>query len=272
MLFQKNYMKLIPHYFVESNDSEKKQDAAELVSRWRYPKVFTTEQKKLADERDKAHFEQLGMDNRIRSYSTKNNDNTNCDNSIQSLIKAKKNNCSAIKYGSDPNPQNWKNWYTCPRIYDIYSNMPLHYTMLTYNHPQIKGDFIPLDYEDINKWRTHIDGTTDITDFNPTYEGRGIIKNTSKISANRKNSILLLPKSSDYSYPGFMSGTKHPEGLFSPCCYKGTNKNVSSAFGVTQKWNKTYNSYIQGVHKDLGYSPRRIGMLYPKIFRNIRKQ
>ena len=50
--------------------------------------------------------------------------------------------------------------------------MPLSLrTMLAYNHPQIKGDFIPLDYEDINKWRTHIDGTTDITDFNLMREG-----------------------------------------------------------------------------------------------------
>ena len=52
-----------------------------------------------------------------------------------------------------------------------------------------------------------------------TYEGRGIIKNHCKISANKNN--IYLFKHSDYSL-GFMSGTKHPEGLLFTCCYKGT--------------------------------------------------
>ena len=253
-------------FFWESNDSDKTRYSRTCQSVDRYPKVFTDEKKKQIDERDRLHFESLSGDwgPNPSSYSTRKNDNKNCNN-ISDIKQMKKYNCSAVKYGSDSNKFNWKHWYTCPRIYDMYENVPLHYTMLNYNHPTIEGNFIPLDYEDITKWRTHIDGKTDILDFNPTYKSRGVITDSNKIFPTRRKSLILLPASSEYSYPGFMNGTKHPEGLFSPCCYKNTNKNILSAFGISKVSNQVYNSYIQGVNKELGYSPRRIGVVPKEI-------
>ena len=227
----------------------------------RYPKVFSTDEKNKIDARDAAYFKRNGLDINLSSYSTKKTDKTNCDNIT--ISKTNMSNCSAIKYGSDTNKQNWNNWYTCPRIYCMYENVPLHYTMLKYDNPL--GDFVPLDYEDINKWRTHKDKNLDIMDFNPTYQGRGVIDDN-KIIPTSKKSLVLLPYGVKYSYPGFTSDSKHPNGLFTPCCYQ-TNKNIKAAFGIEQEWDKTYNTYIQGIEKELGFYPRRIGMVPPKILK-----
>ena len=46
--------------------------------------------------------------------------------------------------------------------------------MLNYN--KIKGKtFIPLDYNDITKWRIDANTGKDITDYKPYFKGRGVV-------------------------------------------------------------------------------------------------
>jgi hypothetical protein len=245
----------------------------------RYPKVLTNEQKEDIDKRDSKYFnnqstsdvwlskknyndivenipEYIREDINSRSYNAGINDKSDCENS-ETLPKD--NKCSAIKYGSTSE----KNWYICPKIFDVKDNVPLHWTMLDYI--SIEGNtFIPKDYNDIQYWRVDKNTNKDIVEYKPTYKNRGIINTkSSKIAATPRNSLILLEKSSAYAYPGFLNNKQNPKGYYTPCCFKSSSKKVQSAFNPNQlsKDVRKHNNYIQGYSKDLGYSPRRIGIL-----------
>ena len=245
----------------------------------RYPKVLTNEQKEEIDKRDSKYFnnestsdvwlskknynnivgkdpDYIREDINSRSYNASINDTSNCENSE---TIPKNNKCSAIKYGSTSE----KNWYICPKIFDVKDNVPLHWTML--NYISIDGNtFIPKDYNDIQYWRVDKNTNKDIAEYRPTYKNRGIINTKgSKIAATAKNSLILLEKSSAYAYPGFLNSKQNPKGYYTPCCFKSSSKKVQSAFNPNELSRDTrkHNNYIQGYSKDLGYSPRRIGIL-----------
>ena len=66
--------------------------------------------------------------------------------------------------------------------------------------------FIPSNYNDINLWRTDKNTGKDITEYKPTFKGRGVVNTKSnKVAATAKNSLVLIDKGSQYSYPGFLT-------------------------------------------------------------------
>jgi len=245
----------------------------------RYPKVLTNEQKEEIDKRDSKYFnneptsdvwlskknyknivgdipEYIVENINSRSYNANINDKNNCENSD---TLPKDNKCSAIKYGSTSE----KNWYICPKIFDVKDNVPLHWTMLDYI--SINGNtFVPKDYNDIQYWRVDKNTNKDIIEYKPTYKNRGVINTkSSKIAATARNSLILIEKSSAYAYPGFLNNKAHPKGYYTPCCFNNSSKKVQSAYNPNKisKDIRKHNNYIQGYSKDLGYSPRRIGIL-----------
>ena len=263
-------------FFWENKENPRKTYTGICQGVKRYPKILSEEQKKAIDERDKLYFKgensgsdvnnknfknvTKGIDGYIsenensRSYNTTLNDNTDCTDSNSKSITSK---CSAIKYGTESN----KNWFICPKIYDIKDSVPLHWTMLNYN--KIKGKtFIPLDYNDITKWRIDANTGKDITDYKPSFKGRGVVNTKSnKVAPTSKNSLVLIDKGSQYSYPGFLNKTNNPYGFFPPCCYN-SNMRMADAFNPKSKERVGRpNTYIQGQYKELGYRPLRYGLL-----------
>ena len=235
----------------------------------RYPKVFTDAEKQKIDERDTNFFQNHYQNPNMRSYNTKNTDNSNCFD-INSLPKKTNKDgksiydCSAIKYGT----VNVKdNWYTCPKIYDIIDNVPLHWKMLDYIKLDDGSSFQPVDEENIELWRTDKKTGKDILEFNPTYKGRTVIPSKiEKIDATDKQSLLLTEKDNLYSYPGVLKPNTHPSGIYqSPCCFKGQSKNIENIFSLQSKDSSDINGYIQNWGKDLGFSPQRIGLLPDKL-------
>ena len=225
----------------------------------RHPKVFTEEEKIEIDKRDSVFFEKNYSDSSIRSYNNKSSDTNNCS---YSSSLPENNECSAIKYGSRNNKGHW---YTCPKIYDVIDNVPLHWKMLTYDTLEDGSTFEPKDYEDIKYWRVDKTTNKDILHFNPKYKGREVIPlNTDKLDATSKKSLFLMDVGNFYNYPGVLKSNNHPLSLYSPCCYQGSSKNIDEAFSKINKTSKI-NGYIQGWGKDLGYLPPRIGLLPDKL-------
>jgi len=243
----------------------------------RYPKILSEEQKHAIDMRDSKYFkgelsnqevngknfnqviediEGYQRENKnSRSYSTTLSDIDDCETK-KDLNTSRK--CSAVKYGTEVN----KNWFICPKIYDIKENVPLHWTMLDYIKLEGKT-FIPSNYNDINLWRTDKNTGKDIIEYKPTFKGRGVVNTKSnKVAATAKNSLVLIDKGSQYSYPGFLTKSSNPNGFFPPCCYN-SNMRINQAFdpkSITSKTGRP-NTYIQGQYKELGYNPLRYGIL-----------
>lgn len=249
----------------------------------RYPKVLTDEQKAAADAKDKRHFQSNKYRKMIEnhpnyiyatqeqsgnysSYNTTINDKSDCKD-YKSLPSNSK--CSSYRYGSTIDNQNW---YMCPKIFDIKDNMPLHWTELDYidinGHP-----FYPKDYNNIDLWRVDYNTGKDILDYKPTYNGRGPInQKKSRIAPTSKNSLIFLEKRSKYSYPGFLDPSKNPSSYYTPCCFNNNSKRITNAFskGIkTLKSKNISNAYIQGIKKELGYLPKRFGLLPPEISKKL---
>jgi len=95
----------------------------------------------------------------------------------------------AIKYGSSPDRQNY---YICPRVWCPYEEIPIHFDI-------VKDKIIK----------------------RPTKEG---ICETAICPSCKKKGITtylrIIPLSKYAPYPGFVDGTKHPEGFCMPCCQK----------------------------------------------------
>ena len=217
----------------------------------RHPKVITDKQKKYIDA------------NSPQSYG--NPGDIDCDFTIDNPNPGPKPKCKAIRWGSSKQKSNW---YICPKIWDIKDNIPLKITDLKFNNGK---QFIP----DKVNWRKHYEPDNDewhgkdILEFDPKYEGRGLINKSGEnkfMYPNNKQSLWLQPlfESDRYDYPGFLKKGKHPEGIPVPCCFKGYSKNAKEHFddGITASM--FGNEYIQGYNKSLG--PQRIGLLHPKLY------
>lgn len=209
----------------------------------RYPKILSDEQKQLVDDKYSG------------SYSISSNSKS-CSNIND--IKTK-SSCNAIKWGSTSEN---KRWYICPRIYDMLDGIPLNWYDLTYNPPTGLNTFEPLNLQE--GWRTDKTTGRDILDFNPSFKGRKPIGKSKNIYPTVKESLLLVAKDNNYTYPGFLNPSKHPKSMYVPCCFSTDNKRISEAFGVMDEIVRPSNDYIQGWGKELGHNPHRIGLL-PKI-------
>ncbi len=216
----------------------------------RYPKVLTDEEK---EEIDRDHPGSYSVDpNKIESCETFE-DITNNMKRYNNKVK-----CSTVKWGS--NNRN-KQWYICPRIYDIKEGIPLNVSDLTFEEP-----FTPKNVASINDWRVDKKTGRDILTFNPTYNGRKLIQDIESYNPHKNYTILIIKKGVDYLYPGFQKSPTVPV-IYSPCCF-GTSMRVKEAFLVSSEEEgiKKSNDYIQSWGKTLDYNPPRIGLLPAKLY------
>ncbi len=220
----------------------------------RYPKVLTNEEKEQID------LEHPG------SYSLDPKNKDTCENIDDIKKNMKKNNnkikCNAIKWGTT---ETNKNWYICPRIYDILEGTPLNISDLKFDKDQ--SPFISKNIGSINDWRTDKETGKDILSFNPTYKGRKLIEDIENYSPNKNKTVLILKKGVEYAYPGFQKSPTVPI-IYSPCCFTTTSMRAKEAFMLTSDDDETKksNDYIQGWGRTLEYNPPRIGLLPAKLY------
>jgi len=151
--------------------------------------------------------------------------------------------CSAIKWGSSKENQNW---YICPRIFDTKKQTALTPGELEYQ----EGRFEPMrlddaktDDEKVNAWRTDAKGR-DILEFKPrTKDTHYEPLTTDNSESARPIDALFIQNSKksmkSYVYPGFMDAKNHWQNMYFPCCYESASSRVNEAFTqtahVTQK-------------------------------------
>lgn len=233
-----------PSLFVWNKTEEFNKNYSELCQTIkRYPKVLTDEQKQEID-----NDPNLGPE----TYQTLKTDKTTCSNS-NDFAKSK---CSAIKWGSSTDTQNW---YICPRIFDVADNVPLTYKNLVFDEP-----FEPIDNSlDNDNWRTNKHDGRDILEFNPSYKGR---KPVIKEKFTKTNTLVFLPKGSKYTYPGF-NNPNNPLKLYLPCCF-ASNMKAKNAYG-SDIISKGANTYILRQDKELGYNPYRYGLISSELHKKL---
>ncbi len=219
----------------------------------RYPKVLTDEEKEQID------LEHPG------SYSLDPKNKDTCENNDDIKKNMKKNNnkikCNAIKWGTT---ETNKNWYICPRIYDILEGTPINISDLKFDKDQ--PQFISKNIGSITDWRTDKDTGRDILTFNPTYKGRKLIEDIESYSVNKNKTVLILKKGIEYAYPGFQKSPTVPV-IYSPCCFTTTSMRAKEAFLLTSDdETKKSNDYIQTWGRTLESNPPRIGLLAPKLY------
>uniref|UniRef100_A0A6C0IVA4 Uncharacterized protein n=1 Tax=viral metagenome TaxID=1070528 RepID=A0A6C0IVA4_9ZZZZ len=228
---------------------------SKICQNGRYPIILNDEKKDYIDK----HFP--------KSYYEFNSD-IECSNETPKDKFNIKTKCSAIKWGSSHENQNW---YICPKIWDLQDRISLNisdlkFKGLGYDLEPSEGkrlygtNYLKTDFESSKIWR--IDKTTgkDIIFFGPTYKGRGVVKNMKNVSSVA--SLLLedsLNKKTRYSYPGFLKSNVHPDGLAVPCCFQGNSKNIASVFSNEYEDINELNDYIQGSDKSL--EQNRLGLL-----------
>jgi hypothetical protein len=174
-----------------------------------------------------------------------------CDGVSESVEKGEA--CVAIYHGSGRD----KSWYICPRIYDLLENKPLRLQDLDFETP-----FTPKGWKK-NEWRIDVDGR-DITQFGPTYKGRGTVRNLKQSDYN-EFSLYIAPMKAKYFYPGFLASSSHPEMLSMPCCFISPNKRLEELYGIQQPKKAGAINYIQGWKKTLGWDPPRLGLIIPAL-------
>jgi len=238
----------------------------------RYPILISDEKKKFIDEQHP------------KSYNESLSD-IDCSSKTKKDLFNSKTKCSAIKWGSSPENLNW---YICPKIWDLQDNVSLNISELEFkglghNLSEQEGialygdNYLSKDFiSNKKKWREDttksiIGSKTskkfpDILEFGPMYKGRGVVSNMKKISSRASLLIEDATKQKRYNYPGFLKSNTHPDGLFVPCCFQGSSKNIATVFGDTEEDVDDSNDYIQGSDKSLGWNPTRIGLLPKELF------
>lgn len=173
--------------------------------------------------------------------------------SCDSADEKKEIECIAIYHGSGEN----KSWYICPRIYDILEQRPLRIQDLEFSR-----EFRPRGWKH-SEWRIDVSGQ-DMEQFEPTYKGRGIVRNLVQ-SDYTQNSLFLLPSKADYFYPGLLDTGSHPKMLSMPCCFKKPNKRLEDLYGIQDPKKAGSVNYVQGWKKTLGWDPPRLGVIPPQM-------
>ena len=246
----------------QSTDMEKKGDKVytKICQGGRHPMIITDDQKKRIDK-DFPNSYNLELPQKNCT------DNASCSKETHHINKKKC--CSAIYHGSTDEK---RVWYICPRIWCIHDEISLHPNNLVMTTPLIVNKKIVCnqfvsDWNSSDNWRICKTCGNDIR-IHPLkcpICNRGIIKRKNNIT--EEESIYI--SDNNFQYPGFLESSKHPDGLYAPCCFKNPNKRVNEAFGYgKEKLVSQSNQYIQNWNKDLGWNPPRLGVL-PKILYSL---
>ena len=179
---------------------------------------------------------------------------TVCDSDSLSTMSEETTKCVAIRHGYSANKQ----WYVCPRIYDIYEEIPVRLQDLTFETP-----FTPLGWKG-SDWRTDKTTKKDILDFGPSYKGRKPVINL-KQQNYKEHSLYFQPVDSHYFYPGLLSEKSHPRMFQMPCCFIEPNRRLHELFGIEKTKQTVSQKYIQSWKRYLTFDPPRYGLINPLL-------
>lgn len=194
--------------------------------------------------------------------------------------------CVSILYGSQEDQKTWQNIFMCPKIWCLADRIPLHPRHLLDGRCTKSGcdrfisksDVLESDIKNWKKfekeefihWRICKTCNEDILEHEikcPKCK-RGVLDSSNHNNIPTKTtSLYVIPKESNYIYPGFINNSKHPNNIYSMCCFDNPNSRVSDikAYNVLER-KQQYNivgKYIQTHGKNLDRG--RYGQL-PKSF------
>ena len=194
--------------------------------------------------------------------------------------------CVSILYGSQEDQNTWQNVFMCPKIWCLVDRIPLHPRHLiegkcvktNCDRFVSSADVLETDIKNWKKfekeefinWRICKNCQEDILEHTikcPRCK-RGVLDASNHNNIPTKTtSLYVIPKESNYIYPGFINNSKHPNNIYSMCCFDNPNSRVSDikAYNVLER-KQQYNisgKYIQTFGKNLDRG--RYGQL-PKSF------
>ena len=194
--------------------------------------------------------------------------------------------CVSILYGSQEDQKTWQNVFMCPKIWCITDRIPLHPRHLLDGKCVKSGcdrfissvDVLESEIKNWKKfekdeyinWRICKTCREDILEHSikcPRCK-RGVLDSSNHNNIPTKTtSLYVIPKESNYIYPGFINNSKHPNNIYSMCCFDNPNSRISDikAYNILER-KQQYNiagKYIQTYGKNLDRG--RYGQL-PKPF------
>jgi hypothetical protein len=267
-------------FYWESDNKKQKYTIACMGTR-RYPKV-------VGPERFKYIFEKYRRGLGLTYLENKNLPDSNEQLVDEEYCEPDKpigstNKCVSIKYGSQEEPAQWSNHYMCPKIWCIRDKIPLHpRDLIDGENPEAgcdrfesQGD-ITLEelketfksYKEYQKaeyiiWRICKKCNQDILKHNikcPECKGAPLEPTNTNMIPTKTTSLYVVEKDTNYIYPGFVSGDKHPSKIPAVCCFNNPNTRLSEKFSISNyKTNYNTLAYIQTFGKEL--QPGRFGQL-----------
>lgn len=208
-----------------------------------------------------------------------------CTQDTPTKLLDKGTTCSAIKWGSSPENQNW---YICPKIFDLRENVSLLVEDLDFlglgvnesgtddikskkEYGEHYGKTFKSKSPNGRDWRLseieiwNSDKTSyynpDILEFGPRYKGRK--PNINRKSKSSNDTLIFETHKSGvyYVYPGFQTT---PTGSWVPCCFSKSSTGVEMVYGKGKITGLSDSEYIQGSNKNLDAS--RLGLLkFPNL-------
>ena len=239
-----------PALFTWQSSKKKDRFATICQEATRHPKMMTNEVKLEVDRNSPgayglSSFAEAAGD--MTSAAKLSEQEHSCDGNSESVSKSEA--CVAIYHGTGLDKQ----WFICPRIYDVLEQRPLRLQDL-----EFEREYKPKGWKG-GEWRVDVSGQ-DIEQFGPTYKGRGIVKNLQQSNYNQY-SIYLLPSKAHYFYPGLLDSGSHPKMFSMPCCFKRANKRLEELYGIQDPKKAGSVYYVQGWKKTLGWDPPRLGLI-----------
>jgi len=208
-----------------------------------------------------------------------------CTQDTPTQLLDKGTTCSAIKWGSSPENQNW---YICPKIFDLRENVSLlvenldflglgvnesgtddikskneygeHYGKTFKSKSPNSRDWRLSEIEIWNSDRTSY-YNPDILEFGPRYKGRK--PNINRKSKSSNDTLIFETHKSGvyYTYPGFQTTAT---GSWVPCCFSKSSTAVEMVYGRGKIAGLSDSDYIQGSNKNLDI--KRLGLLkFPNL-------
>jgi hypothetical protein len=282
LILEKLYKSDRKLFYWESDDKKQKYSIACMGTK-RYPKVVGPERFKYIYEKYRYALGLTYMGNKnIEGNPEILVDEEYCE--PDKPISAA-NKCVSIRYGSQDEPMQWSNYYMCPKIWCIRDKIPLHPRDLIDGENknkelgcakfESKGDISVAEIKSIYKnikeyqkqeyiiWRVCKNCDEDILNHNikcPECRcGPLDITNTNMIPT-KSTSLYILPKDSNFIYPGFVNPDKHPNKIPAVCCFSNPNSRLDKKFLISsEKTNYNTQAYIQSFGKEL--QPGRFGQL-----------
>ena len=239
----------------------------------RQPMIMTDEQKLYIDQQFPDSYS-----GGVKVKATMQNIDKSCK--LDQNVSCRKENlqkdkcCNALYHGSTDEQ---RVWYICPRIWCVKDEVSLHPDQLKMSKPLlIDGKIVchkfKSNWKSTEEWSTCITCNNDIRLHPITCPvcDRAILNSKSNTNESTETESIYIT-SKNFHYPGFLESSKHPDGLFAPCCFKTPNKRVNESFGYgVDKSTTPDNLYIQNWGKELGWNPVRLGVL-PKMLYSLFK-